>query len=43
MYKLLAIASYEDHFLIPSTHREYAENAEDVIAPARPLIDKRTA
>ncbi len=27
MYRLLAIANYEDRFVIPSTHREYAENA----------------
>ncbi len=27
MYQLLAIANYEDRFVIPSTHREYAENA----------------
>ncbi|HLS81639.1 MAG TPA: nitrate reductase subunit beta [Steroidobacter sp.] len=27
MYKIMAIANYEDRFVIPSTHREYAENA----------------
>src|SRR5262249_42654390 len=27
MYKILAIANYEDRFVIPTTHREYAENA----------------
>ena len=26
----MAIANYEDRFVIPSTHREYAENAFDV-------------
>jgi len=26
MYQLLAIANYEDRFVIPTTHREYAEN-----------------
>ncbi len=30
MYKVMAIANYEDRFVIPSTHREYAENAFDV-------------
>jgi nitrate reductase beta subunit len=30
MYKLLAIANYEDRFVIPTTHREYAENAFDL-------------
>ena len=27
MYKTMAIANYEDRFVIPTTHREYAENA----------------
>ncbi|WP_188705539.1 nitrate reductase subunit beta [Silvimonas iriomotensis] len=27
MHRYLAIANYEDRFVIPSTHREYAENA----------------
>ncbi|MBM3504617.1 MAG: nitrate reductase subunit beta [Alphaproteobacteria bacterium] len=27
MYQLMAIANYEDRFVIPSMHREYAENA----------------
>ena len=27
MYQLMAIANYEDRFVIPSTHREYSENA----------------
>jgi nitrate reductase beta subunit len=27
MYRTMAIANYEDRFVIPSTHREYAENA----------------
>ena len=26
MYHIMAIANYEDRFVIPSTHREYAEN-----------------
>jgi len=30
MYKTMAIANYEDRFVIPSTHREYAENAFNV-------------
>ncbi len=30
MYRYLAIANYEDRFVIPSTHREYAENAYDM-------------
>ena len=30
MYQTMAIANYEDRFVIPSTHREYAENAFDV-------------
>jgi nitrate reductase beta subunit len=30
MYRYLAIANYEDRFVIPSTHREYAENAFDM-------------
>ena len=30
MYHIMAIANYEDRFVIPSTHREYAENAFDV-------------
>jgi len=27
MYHIMAIANYEDRFVIPSTHREYAENS----------------
>ncbi len=27
MYRLLGIANYEDRYVIPTTHREYAENA----------------
>ncbi|MGD9602357.1 MAG: nitrate reductase subunit beta [Gammaproteobacteria bacterium] len=27
MYHVMAIANYEDRFVIPTTHREYAENA----------------
>jgi nitrate reductase beta subunit len=30
MYHVMAIANYEDRFVIPSSHREYAENAFDV-------------
>ena len=30
MYKVLAIANYEDRFVIPTTHREYAEDAFDL-------------
>ena len=30
MYRYLAIANYEDRFVIPTTHREYAENAFDM-------------
>ena len=30
MYHVMAIANYEDRFVIPSTHREYAENAFNV-------------
>ena len=30
MYRVLAIANYEDRFVIPTTHREYAENAFDL-------------
>ncbi|MDE1988987.1 MAG: nitrate reductase subunit beta [Betaproteobacteria bacterium] len=30
MYKVLAIANYEDRFVVPTTHREYAENAFDL-------------
>ena len=30
MYRYMAIANYEDRFVIPTTHREYAENAYDV-------------
>jgi nitrate reductase beta subunit len=30
MYRTLAIANYEDRFVIPTTHREYAENAFDL-------------
>ena len=32
MYRILAIANYEDRFVIPTTHREYAENAYDLKA-----------
>jgi nitrate reductase beta subunit len=30
MYRLMAIANYEDRFVIPSSHREYAENTFDM-------------
>ncbi len=30
MYQTLAIANYEDRFVIPTTHREYAENTFDM-------------
>jgi respiratory nitrate reductase beta subunit len=30
MYQVMAIANYEDRFVIPSAHREYAENAFDI-------------
>ena len=30
MVQLLSIANYEDRFVIPTTHREYAENTFDV-------------
>jgi len=30
MYQTMAIANYEDRFVIPTTHREYAENAYDL-------------
>jgi nitrate reductase beta subunit len=30
MYQVMAIANYEDRFVIPATHREYAESAFDL-------------
>jgi nitrate reductase beta subunit len=30
MYQIMAIANYEDRFVVPSTHREYAEDAFDI-------------
>ena len=30
MYRYMAIANYEDRYVIPSTHREYAGNAFDI-------------
>jgi len=30
MYRVMAIANYEDRFVIPTTHREYAENTFNV-------------
>jgi nitrate reductase / nitrite oxidoreductase, beta subunit len=32
MYRTMAIANYEDRYVIPTTHREYAENAFDLKA-----------
>ncbi|EDT07674.1 nitrate reductase, beta subunit [Paraburkholderia graminis C4D1M] len=30
MYRVMALASYEDRFMVPGTHREYAENLYDL-------------
>ena len=30
MYRIMAIANYEDRFVIPTTHREYAEDAYEL-------------
>jgi nitrate reductase beta subunit len=30
MYQIMAIANYEDRFVIPTSHREYAENTFDM-------------
>jgi nitrate reductase beta subunit len=30
MYKIMAIADYEDRFVIPTTHREQIEDAYDI-------------
>ncbi len=30
MYRIMALANYEDRFVIPTTHRAYAENAYDL-------------
>ena len=30
MYKIMALANYEDRFVIPTTHREWAEDAYDM-------------
>jgi nitrate reductase beta subunit len=30
MYRTMAIANYEDRFVVPTTHREYAESAYDL-------------
>ena len=30
MYQTLAIANYEDRYVIPTSHREYAEDAFDL-------------
>ncbi|OGA42760.1 MAG: nitrate reductase subunit beta, partial [Betaproteobacteria bacterium RIFCSPLOWO2_12_FULL_63_13] len=30
LYRIMAIADYEERFVIPTTHREYAENAYDL-------------
>ncbi len=32
MYKIMALANYEDRFVIPTTHREWAEDAYDLKA-----------
>jgi nitrate reductase beta subunit len=32
MYRYMAIANYEDRYVIPTTHREYAENAFELKA-----------
>jgi nitrate reductase beta subunit len=34
MYHVMAIANYEDRFVIPAAHREYAENAFDCVVAA---------
>ena len=30
MYRYMAIANYEDRFVVPTSHRAYAENAYDL-------------
>lgn len=30
MYRYMAIANYEDRFVIPTSHKEYAEDAFDM-------------
>jgi nitrate reductase / nitrite oxidoreductase, beta subunit len=30
MYRVMAIANYEDRFVIPTSHREWSENAQDL-------------
>ena len=30
MYRIMAIANYEDRFVVPSSHREHAENAYEL-------------
>ncbi|TGP39376.1 nitrate reductase subunit beta, partial [bacterium M00.F.Ca.ET.230.01.1.1] len=30
MYKVMAIANYEDRFVIPTSHREWSEDAQDL-------------
>jgi nitrate reductase beta subunit len=30
MYKIMALADYEDRFVIPTTHREQVEEAYDI-------------
>ena len=41
MYHVMAIANYEDRFVIPTTHREYAENTFDVRGGLRLLLRQR--
>jgi nitrate reductase beta subunit len=41
MYQVMAIANYEDRFVIPSAHREYAENAFDMPGRLRLLVWQR--
>ena len=41
MYRVMAIANYEDRFVIPTAHREYAEDAFDVARRLRLLVRQR--
>ena len=43
MYRLMAIANYEDRFVIPTTHREYAEDAFDLQGLVRLLVRQSAA
>ena len=38
MYRYMAIANYEDRFVIPTTHREYAENTFNVRGGAASVL-----